>query len=122
MLRSSWNSMIPLPMVLATLSSLPHRTGSAEMKLKKAAQPTATTGERTRVETTVAMEFAASWKPLMKSKASATSTSPMTTATSIGPLGVLQDDALDDVGHVLGPVDGVLDQVEDLLPLHDREG
>ena len=42
-------------------------------KLKKAAQTTAWRGERTRVETTVAMELAASWKPLMKSKASATS-------------------------------------------------
>ena len=31
-------------------------------------------GVRTRVETTVAMELALSWKPLMKSKASATST------------------------------------------------
>jgi len=28
-------------------------------------EPTATRGERTRVETTVAIEFAASWKPLM---------------------------------------------------------
>ena len=35
--------------------------------MKKAAQATATTGERTRVETTVAMLLAASWKPLMKS-------------------------------------------------------
>jgi hypothetical protein len=34
-------------------------------KLKKAAQSTARRGERTRVETTVAIEFAASWKPLM---------------------------------------------------------
>ena len=34
-------------------------------KLKKAAQMTAFPGVRTRVETTVAIEFAASWKPLM---------------------------------------------------------
>jgi hypothetical protein len=33
-------------------------------KLKAAAQTTATRGVSTRVETTVAMELAASWKPL----------------------------------------------------------
>src|SRR5579883_1057414 len=44
------------------------------MKLKKAAQTTATRGLRTRVDTTVAMELAASWKPFMKSKARATRT------------------------------------------------
>ena len=41
-------------------------------KLKNAAHATAWRGERTRVDTTVAIEFAASWKPLKKSKASAT--------------------------------------------------
>ena len=44
----------------------------AATKLKNAAQKTATPGESTRVETTVAIELALSWKPLMKSKASAT--------------------------------------------------
>ena len=34
-------------------------------KLKKAAQKTAIRGERTRVETTVAIELAASWKPFV---------------------------------------------------------
>jgi hypothetical protein len=33
--------------------------------LKNAAQITAFPGVRTRVDTTVAIEFAASWKPLM---------------------------------------------------------
>jgi hypothetical protein len=46
--------------------------------LKTAAHTTATDGERTRVETTVAMEFAESWKPLMKSKMNATPTMPRT--------------------------------------------
>ena len=52
---------IPLPTVFAT--AVPNV--NAAMKLKNAAQMTALPGERTRVETTVAMEFAASWKPLM---------------------------------------------------------
>ena len=34
-------------------------------KLKNAAHTTAARGERTRVDTTVAIEFAASWNPLM---------------------------------------------------------
>jgi hypothetical protein len=41
-------------------------------KLKNAAHATARRGDSTLVETTVAMEFAASWKPLTKSKPSAT--------------------------------------------------
>ena len=38
---------------------------NAAMKLKNAAQTTALPGVSTRVETTVAIELAASWKPLM---------------------------------------------------------
>src|SRR5438105_2176850 len=41
-------------------------------KLKKAAHATAMRGDNTRVDTTVAIELAASWKPLTKSNASAT--------------------------------------------------
>ena len=56
-----FGSMIPLPMVCATCSG---NTTNA-MKLKKAAHTTAWRGVNTRVDTTVAIEFAASWKPLM---------------------------------------------------------
>src|SRR2546426_9211495 len=45
---------------------------NAATKLKNAAHTTAWSGVNTRVETTVAIELAASWKPLMKSKTSAT--------------------------------------------------
>ena len=66
---STWTvSIRPVPMVLATV--VPKM--KAATKLKKAAQATATVGERTRVETMVAMELAASWKPLRKSKTRAT--------------------------------------------------
>jgi hypothetical protein len=57
MLRST----IPAPTVLAT--AVPNRNAAA--KLKNAAQMTALPGDSTRVDTTVAIEFAASWKPLM---------------------------------------------------------
>ena len=45
------------------------------MKFQNAAHNTALNGVRTRVATTVAIEFAASWKPLTKSKINA---NPMT--------------------------------------------
>src|SRR5690349_3278541 len=71
-----FTSIIPLPIVLAT--AVPKM--NAAMKLKIAAQTTASRGDSTRVETTVAMLFAASWKPLKKSKQRA---SRMVTMTRI---------------------------------------
>ena len=53
-------------------------------KLKNAAHATACRGESTRVETTVAMEFAASWKPLKKSNASATAMIRTTARVIVG--------------------------------------
>src|SRR5579862_9895171 len=64
---------MPLPMVVAT--AVPNV--NAATKLKKAAHTTATRGDSTRVDTTVAIEFAASWNPLRKSKARATTTMTM---------------------------------------------
>ena len=58
---TTWMSIIPEPIVLAT--AVPKTKNAA--KLKKAAQITALPGESTRVDTTVAIELAASWKPLM---------------------------------------------------------
>jgi len=60
--------------------TLAHRRGDLDAeaegrtKLKNAAHTTACSGVRTRVETTVAIELAASWNPLMKSKTRATMT------------------------------------------------
>src|ERR1044072_5949366 len=70
-------STMPLPMVLATCTP---NTRNA-MKLNPAAHATAIRGGSTRVLTTVAMELAASWNPLLKSNASATT---MMMTTSIG--------------------------------------
>src|SRR4029077_8438332 len=65
-------SMIPVPIVWATLS--PKTTKAT--KLKNAAQNTAYCGRSTRVDTIVAIELAASCKPLRKSNRSATAISP----------------------------------------------
>src|SRR6185295_6346625 len=107
---TSWlttaRSIIPLPMVLATLVP---RTKAAT-KLKKAAQATALWGDRTRVETTVAIEFAASWKPFRKSNVSATRMMKTTWAVAAvkgAPSGVLDHDVADDMGVVLALIAGV---------------
>src|SRR5919109_3942472 len=99
-----------LPTVLAT----PVWKTRKATKLKKAAQITAARGVSTRVETTVAIELAASWKPLVKSNTSA-STTMATTATSARS-GMLDEDALHGVGHVLEAVERLLELLDDVLP------
>jgi hypothetical protein len=54
-------STMPDPTVWATAVPNPN----AATKLKNAAHTTALPGDSTRVDTTVAIELAASWKPLM---------------------------------------------------------
>src|SRR5690348_13426088 len=59
---------------LDTVFATPWWKMKSARKLKLAAHTTALPGDRSRVETMVAIEFAASWKPLIKSKARATTT------------------------------------------------
>src|SRR5215211_3518337 len=99
-----------LPTVLATAV---WKTRKA-MKLKKAAQTTASRGVSTRVETTVAIELAASWKPLVKSNTSARMTMVMTLSRARS--GMLDDHGLHRVGHVLEVVQGLLQLLDDVLP------
>src|SRR5215217_1795524 len=69
----------------------------------------------------VATTLAVSWKPFVKSKASAVATTITTMTSESTRLGVLERYALDDVGHLLGRVDGVLELLEDVLPAdHDH--
>src|SRR6185436_12986139 len=112
------DSTTPFPTVAATLTPKP----KAATKLKKAAHTTACSGVSTRVETTVAMELAASWKPLMKSKMSATRTMKTTTVSTGGTSGHLEDDSLDDVGDVLAAIGDRLEGLVDLLPLDHLDG
>src|SRR5215204_1702767 len=99
-----------LPTVLATCV---WKTRKA-MKLNRAAQTTASRGVSTRVETTVAIELAASWNPLVKSNTSASATMAMTESRARS--GMLDDDGLDGVGHVLEGVEGLLQLLDDVLP------
>ena len=85
-------SIIPPPTALAT-ATLPVNSAA---KLKVAAQNTAASGLRTRVPTIVAIEFAESWKPLLKSKMKATAMIATTYQTTAS--GVLDGDAVHRVG------------------------
>src|SRR3954466_16014591 len=108
-------------MPLATVAA-PASEMNAPAKFSSEAMPTARRGDSARVEMLVATAFAVSWKPLVKSNASAVTTT-MTRTTSLStssPLRVLDDDALEQVGHVLAGVDRVLEAVEDVLPADDH--
>src|SRR3982750_371686 len=115
-------SMMPFPTVAATLR---WKMNSAR-KLKHAASSTAWNGFSTPVETTVAIEFAASWKPFMKSNATASTTSSATTPNEIsvgvmraGRSGILEDDALDQIGDVLAAIRDRLEQLVDRAQLDE---
>src|SRR5690606_13713809 len=103
-------SIRPEAMVLATAVPV-----SAPSRFMPAARETACIGESTLVATTVAMELAVSWKPLMYSKVSATRITTMTRVSIVAASGVLEHDL---VGHHAGlaaAVDGLLEDLEELL-------
>ena len=116
-------STMPLATVAATSSEMnaPH-----EVEDGRAEPPPC--GAGARVEMPVATTLAVSWKPFVKSNASAvTTTITSTRSLSIAlppprPLAcVLYDDALEDVRDVLAGVDRLLEPLEDVLPLdHDH--
>src|SRR5689334_13571581 len=117
-------STIPLPIVVATAKP---KTRNA-MKLKNAAQATAQCGLMAPVETMVAIELAASWNPFRKSNASASRIRNTTIsklidmrAEAVGS-GILDDDTLDDIGHVFALVGDRLQVLVDLLELDQLTG
>ncbi len=109
---------MPVPTVWATCRPKNRKA----MKLKKAAQNTAYCGRSTRVETMVAIELAASCRPLRKSNRRAVAIRPIragrASVASIArpprPSGVLDDEAVDLVGDVLEAVDDLLEVAVDL--------
>src|SRR3954447_4382893 len=111
-------STMPLATVAATASEM-----NAPAKFRIDASSTARRGDTARVEIDVATTFAVSWNPFVKSNASAVATT-MTRITSLSirlRSGVLDDDALEDVGDALRRVDRRLEPLEDVLPAdHDH--
>src|SRR5918997_848013 len=73
-------STIPVAIVAATASER-----NAPAKLRTAAMETASLGESARVEIDVATEFAVSWNPFVKSKASAVPTTIQRTTVESMP-------------------------------------
>ena len=101
---ASW-STIPFAIVAATAIET-----KAPAKLSTAALATARRGRSARVETLVAIEFAVSWKPFVKSKKSATATTAQSMSSSRvlhggRALGVLDDDVRDRVRGRLAAVE-----------------
>src|SRR5688572_20558751 len=89
---------IPVPIVAAT--AVPDIVPS---RLNTLAMISAREGERTRVDTTVAMALGASVQPLTNSAVRmSTRTMRVAGAKSIKGSGVLQDDAFYEVRHILG--------------------
>src|SRR5437868_5824074 len=81
---------------------------------------TAIRGVTARVPTEVAIAFAVSWKPFVKSKPSAT-TMTTTSKTSFNGSAVLDHDRLEHVRRVLARVDRLLERLVDVLPADDRD-
>src|SRR3954462_10976038 len=104
--------MIPFWIALATSSP----AVNAAVKLKKPAHNTAARGLSTRVPTIVAIEFAESWKPLMKSNRKAIATMPTTYQITWRGSGVLEGNALHGERDAHALVDCLLERFVDLLP------
>src|SRR5690606_25478132 len=104
-------SIRPDAIVLAT--AVP---ASAPTRFMPAASPTACNGDSTLVATTVAMELAVSWNPLMYSKTSAVMITTMTSVSiAAAPLRVLQHDLVGHPPRLSAAVDGLLQDLEELL-------
>src|SRR5699024_12163500 len=83
-----------------------------------AAMTTAWPGDSTLVATTVAMELAVSWKPLMNSNTRAASTTTRTRASIESMrqgLAVLQRDFVGDHARLAAAVDRLLEDLEEFL-------
>jgi hypothetical protein len=103
-----------LPTIFATCVET-----SAPTKFKPAAMMMAFRIDRARVEMQVAIAFAVSWNPLMKSKARAAMTTNPRRIRVVSS--IFQRDPLQDIGGVFAPVGGGLERLVDLLPLEDED-
>src|SRR5919199_5450338 len=115
----SWLGATRLPTVFATFAWRSCVATTAPTRLRTAEEATAARGRSARVPTVVAMAFAVSWKPLVKSKASATAM--VRTRRSVCASGILDRDAFEYVGHVLAAVEGVLEEAVQVLQLYDLQ-
>src|SRR5580692_11203388 len=106
---------IPLPKVFAT--AVPNT--NAAIKFQNAAHTTARNGVSTRVDTTVAIELAASCQPLENSNARVKPTVSNKSWKLFTGSGAFQNDALDNVRDVLAFVHRGFYHFKNFLPLDD---
>ena len=103
--------MIPFPIVVATATL----KTKAPIKFQNAAIKTAFLGDSTFVATTVAIEFAESWKPLIKSNTSAITIIIITKVKS----GMLYHYAFNDIGNIFALVSDSLQKLVNLFVFYD---
>src|SRR6185295_4023379 len=105
-------STMPLAIVAATSTET-----NAPRKLRTAALATARRGLKAPVETLVAIEFAVSWNPFVKSKKRAIATTAKSMRSIAGAwLRVLDDDVGDRVRRRLAAVERLFEPVVHVLP------
>ena len=110
-------STIPFATVAATFSET-----NAPAKLKIAETTTAVRGDSARVDTLVAIAFAVSWKPFVKSKKRATTMTATRVRSSMADEPqLLHDDVRDDVRCRLAGVERAFERLVDVLPADDDE-
>src|SRR4249919_3850805 len=110
-------SIRPDAMVLAT--AVPQ---NAPTRLVEAARMTACAGDSTLVATTVAIELAVSWNPLMNSNSSAVATTTSTRVSIVVVSAVLEDDLVRDDTRLAAAVDRLLQDLEKLLQQEHLRG
>src|SRR5690606_34457473 len=110
---ASTTSVLTMPVAIVAATAVPV---SAPSRFMQAARITACPGVSTLVATEAAIELAVSWKPLMNSKTSAAAT---TTRTSVSmapaPSRILQHDLVRHHAGLAAAVDGLLQDLEELL-------
>src|SRR6185312_4236975 len=110
-------STMPFAIVATTATDT-----NAPRKFRTAALATATRGLSARVETLVAIEFAVSWNPFVKSKKRAIATTAQSVGSITAPLPVLDDDVRDGVRRRLAAVERALEPVVHVLPADHHQG
>jgi hypothetical protein len=111
----TFGSTMPVAIVAATA-----KKKNAPRKFRIAELSTAIRGESACVETLVAIEFAVSWNPLVKSKKRAVTTTATSVSSIQPPSDVLDHDVPDQVGSGLTGVDRLLERLENVLPANDH--
>src|ERR1043166_2541103 len=115
---SVMNSAFTRPVAIVVATAVPQK---APTNSKTAASAIPWLGVRTFVAVTVAMEFAASWKPLINSKINATTITNNANASAEVISGMFQNDVEDDIAGVAAAIENFLQQFVEIFKHHRRD-